>query len=279
MSSPLPTYYRAEFKSTWKTDNVGVSNDNQIVLPLEISGTYNFKVSWGDENTDKITIYNQSEVTHTYASAGIYTVKIIGTINGWRFNNVGDKLKLLTIESWGELLLGNNACNFYGCSNLIINAVDILDVSSNTTFYAIFRNCSSLTTFDVSSWDVSSITTFRDAFYGCSSLTTLDVSSWDVGSVTAMNSVFYGCVLLTDVVVNNWNITSTTNMTHMFFGVTLTTDRYDSILIAWAALAVQPNVNFNAGNSKYTGGGAAATARAVLTSAPNNWIITDGGIA
>ncbi len=321
------------FKSTWKTDNAGISNDDQITLPLESGGTYNFAVSWGDGSFDRITTWNQAETTHTYSSAGTYEVQVNGTINGWRFNNGGDKLKILTVENWGDLLLGTFLGSyFYGCTNLVINATDELDVSAITNFNYGFYGCASMTAINVGSWDVSSVTSFRAGFRNCTVLATLDVSSWDVGNVsnfidifqdclninnldvslwnvssgTNFEYAFHGCKALVTLnvsawntsnattfeytfgdlggmIVNvigadNWDITSVTNMTNMFRSITLTTAAYDAILIAWAALAIQNNVVFHAGNSTFTLGGAAETAHDHLTAGGgHNWTITDGG--
>lgn len=89
------------FISIWKTDNAGTSGTNQITLPLVSSGTYNFKVYWGDGTNDTITTYNQAEITHTYPSAGTYEVLIAGTIDRIKFDGGGDKDKLLEIKQWG----------------------------------------------------------------------------------------------------------------------------------------------------------------------------------
>lgn len=218
-----------EFESTWKTDNVGTSGDNQISLPLEITGTYDFAVSWGDGSSDTITVWNQAETTHTYASAGTYTVKITGTIKGWRFNNVGDKLKILTIENWCSLLLdtddyffGGNY--FYGCANLVVNATDTLDLSSVTDLRGMFRSCSSIVNLDVSSWDVSSVTTLKNMFYGCSSLTYVNVSNWNVGNVTDMEDVFWGCSSINNINVGSWDISSVTILRCAFANCSSLTD-------------------------------------------------------
>ena len=81
------------FQSTWDTTQAGSSN-NQVVLPLTSHGSasYNFQVDWGDgaSNRDTITAYNQAEVTHTYDSTGVYEIRVIGGITGWRFNAAGD---------------------------------------------------------------------------------------------------------------------------------------------------------------------------------------------
>jgi len=51
---------------------------------------------------------------------------------------------------------------------------------------------------------------------------------------------------------------------------------YDALLIGWASRPVKPNISINFGTIKRTA--ASTTARAILTSAPNNWTIVDGGL-
>ena len=87
-----------EFISTWTASN--------ITLPLESSGTYDFDVAWGDGSIDHITTYDQVEVTHDYGTLGNYTVTINGTIQGFSFNDGGDKDLIQRIVSWGSLDLG-----------------------------------------------------------------------------------------------------------------------------------------------------------------------------
>jgi hypothetical protein len=114
-------------------------------LPIYNGGTYKFNVAWGDGGSDIITAWDDAAANHSYAGAGTYIVRITGTINGWRFNNAGDKTLIHDISSWGPLLLGNSGNYFHGCSNLTVSATDILDVSSVTTFRGAFFNCTSLT--------------------------------------------------------------------------------------------------------------------------------------
>jgi surface protein len=272
-----------------------------FALPLEAGGSYDFFIDWGDGNSDSITAWNAAAVTHTYASAGTYIVSVSGVIQGWRFNNAGDKTKIYDIKSWGPLRLGNSNGYFYGCSNLTVSATDILDTSSIVDFSYAFRNCSSLTFLGVDNWDISSFTTFSNAFrncsslinlvvgswntiavtsfhsafYGCSSLIALDVSSWDTSNVTTFVYTFRDCTSLTTLALDNWNITAVTTMASMLISDTLTTANYSNILIAFEAQAVLNNVPFHGGNSKYSVG-AAATARAALI-ADHSWTITDGG--
>jgi hypothetical protein len=194
-------------------------------LPLEaVVGVYDFTVDWGDNSSDDITIWNQAEVTHTYASAGTHEIKITGTIIGWEFNDGGDCTKIYEIKSWGPLKVGTGVGPFYGCSNLTISATDILDLSETSDMESFFDGCSSLTT-----------------------------------------------VLF----IGSWNISSILGMSYMFYGVTLSTANYDALLIGWEAQAVQNNVSFHGGNSKYSAG-AATTARQALID-EHAWQITDAG--
>lgn len=170
------------FISTWKTDNAGTSNDNQILLPLESSGTYNFLVDWGDGNQDTITVWNQAETTHTYSASGTFTITITGTINGWKFDNGGDRQKILKISNWGTLLLGNGNNYFQGASNLIITATDILDTLGMTNMGKAFAGCPLLTTIpSINLWNFSTIDNMFEMFLGSllfnQSLNGLDVSN------------------------------------------------------------------------------------------------------
>jgi hypothetical protein len=57
---------------------------------------------------------------------------------------------------------------------------------------------------------------------------------------------------------------------------TFSTANLDAIYNGWSARTLKPNVTITFGSAKYT---AAATAgRLVLTSSPNSWTITDGGL-
>jgi len=292
------------FTSTWNTTLVstGSSNATEVKLPLESSGTYNFTVWWGDGNDDHITAWDQANATHNYSSSGEYNITINGTITGFRFNNGGDKLKLIDISQWGDLNVGNSNGYFYGCSNLDVSATDTLDLTGTTSFYRAFYGCSGLTSLDTSGWNTSSVTSFYYAFFGCSGLTSLDTSGWDTSSVTSFycgfrgcsglisldtsgwdtSSVtsfykaFYGCSGLTSLNTSGWNVSLLTDATGMFYGVTLNTTSYDSLLNNWAPQSLQTTVPFHGGGSKYSLVGEYSRNHTLIGT--YNWTITDGGL-
>ena len=199
------------FVTTWAT----TTPSETITLPLVSGGTYNFTVKWGDGTIDTITAYNQAEVTHTYATAGTYTVTIAGTIEGWQFNNAGDKTKIQTIESYGSLVITTSAA-FYGCSNLTSTATDAPNISTTSLSNA-FRSC---TNFNgaIGNWDVSGVTNMQEMFNSASSFNQ-DIGSWDVSSVTTMQQMFQFATSFNQD-IGSWDVSSVTNMSFMFFGAT-----------------------------------------------------------
>ena len=220
------------FQSTWDTTQAGSANDT-VVLPLRSDGSYNFRIDWGDgkANRDDITVYNQSEVTHQYDDTGVYTIKVVGDITGWYFNDGGDDDKILEISNWGPFtIIANDVGIFNGCSNLQLTATDPLvgnfgangqnlfascpnlgsggyinnwDTSSLTHMYRMFYNN---TTFnmDVSNWDVSNVTSIRETFNGCSNFNQ-DVGQWDVSNISRIRNCFNGCSNF-DQDLSNWDV-------------------------------------------------------------------------
>ena len=204
-----------EFLSVWDTTRPGLTSSNQIRLPLQSSGDYNFIVDWGDESTDTITIWNQGEVTHTYTSEGVYTINITGKIIGWCFDNGGDKLKIIEIQQWGCLRLGNSGSYFYGCEFLELTATDNLNLTGTTNLFMAFSNCEILgSSGNMDGWDVSSVTDMSYMFYAAYSFNQ-PIGSWDVSSVTNMEYMF--CVASSfNQSIGSWDVASVTNMYAMF---------------------------------------------------------------
>lgn len=293
---------KKKFITTWKTNNLstGSSNNNQVKLPLESGGTYDFIVDWGDGSKNRITLYNQAEVTHTYSSIGTYTIKISGTIVGWRFNNTGDRLKLLTIEKWGILKFLNTESYFYGCGNLRINALDILNVKNITRLAYAFRECILLN--DNINIDTINIQRYYAMFYGSTNFNkVLNFNTINANNMEYMfsnmnynqplnfnteNVQNFSRMFISNPTFNqdisNLSLKSATSMKLMLSGATSwSRTNYDLFLIGAYNQAlttgIQNNVEFGC-SSKYTLGGAAEAARNYLITT-KLWSIADlGGV-
>jgi len=176
-----------EFRFSVKTDNVGTSNDNQFTIPINL-GTFNYTVTTSDgTSTSGLT----GDHTITFPSGGgTYDVVITGTFPGMKFNNGGDKLKILTIDNFGIYGVGSTSqrFQFWGCSNLVVNATDTGDFSQVTNFQRAFRSCSSITT--IPSLDFSSATNFTELFYFASNLTTFPANLFDNSPATNYTNAF-----------------------------------------------------------------------------------------
>jgi surface protein len=132
---------------------------------------------------------------------------------------------------------------------------------------------------DIGDWDVSSAINMEGMFVESRRFNG-DISSWDVSSVTDMERMFNGASDF-DQNISSWDISSVTTMDQMFDrGVEnqqpLSNANYNALLIGWSSQTVQSNVVLGADSLRYSAG-AGATARSVLTSSPNNWVISDGG--
>lgn len=199
------------FRTRWTTNNSGVTNDDQIRLPLISAGTYNFVVDWGDGSSDIITAWDQTEKTHTYAAEGTYDVQITGVIDSWAFINGGDSSKLILVSEWGPLALGNTAGHFYGCDNMIVTATDSPTVG--TTLDQCFRDCT-LFNGPMNQWDVSTCTDLDAVFRNCPNFNQ-PLDEWDVSSSTSFNATFRDASVF-DQDISMWEMSQAISVPHMF---------------------------------------------------------------
>ena len=208
------------FVTVWNTQLDGATGFDQIRLPLEVSGTYDFVVDWGDGTQDTITDANQAAVTHTYDPPGTYTVTITGTLQGWRFAGTGDAAKLIDVQQWGDLQLGNNGAYFQGARNLEITATDLPDLTGTTNFARAFQGCENLEGVPLMNhWDMSSVTDMRQMFYQAE-LFNEDLSAWDTSKVGHMGQMFREASHFNQD-IGGWDTSSVINMQQMFHSAVL----------------------------------------------------------
>jgi hypothetical protein len=120
-------------------------------------------------------------------------------------------------------------------------------------------------------------------FRSCVNLTETGVNSiigWDVGSGQNFQAMLRGVTAVGSLNLTSWDITSATTFNGFIDAGTIATNRYDALLISWAAQSfIQNGQTATFGASTYTGGGAAAAARATLEAGKGGWNISDGGVA
>lgn len=304
------------FRTVWRTDNAGRSRDDEIQLPLDPNGEYDFRVEWGDGSTDRIQRYDVENATHSYDQPGEYEVRIDGTLDGWYFGvgNAGpnrDGLKLLDIREWGGFDVtsirredGENPDNpetdFAGAENLTISADDRPALETGNSLDNLFRRTGISTETGVSEWDVACVEymnrvfadtpTFDDdvsdwdvsnviqmsGMFSGASSFEGDVSDWDVSNVIWMDRLFSGATSF-DGDLSDWNVSAVMDMSEMFVGADLSRSNYDGILLAWQHLDLQQRVPFDAGETQYSPGEPADARQFIIDEF--DWDISDGGEA
>ncbi|CAN5360421.1 hypothetical protein BH09BAC3_BH09BAC3_09940 [soil metagenome] len=202
------------FITTWKTDNPGISANNQITIRA-FGGGYNYDIYWEDVNNAAVngTLSGQTlDVTITFPVAGIYRVEITGAFP--RMFAGDDSKKLMTVEQWGNIVWTSMESAFNGCSNLTIPASDIPNLNSVTKMSNMF---SGATTFNenIGGWDVSNVTDMSQMFRNASSFNQ-DISSWVVSNVTEMTYMFENASSFNQN-IGNWDVSNVTNMSGAFF--------------------------------------------------------------
>lgn len=220
-----------EMVMIWKTDNLstGSSNDDQAMLPLMSTGTYSFLVKWGDGNEDTITTWNQAETTHTYSSPGTYTITITGVIKKWKFNNTGDRDKLIELMGFGPLVIANSQA-FFGCTNMIAPSVTDAPVINITGLDDTFRACTALNLPDLTGWDVSGVTQFDRMFYQCPVFDG-DITNWDTSSALDLGDMFFGSPKFNQD-ISGWDVSGVTNFKQLFYSNSGTV-LFDQDLSSW----------------------------------------------
>ncbi|AUP78547.1 BspA family leucine-rich repeat surface protein [Flavivirga eckloniae] len=288
-----------EFITTWKTTEANES----ILIPIffgvdnngETEEVYNYSVDWGDGSTDT----NQTgSATHSYATAGTYTVSITGDFPRIYFpsDELGRfRLKIQSVENWGSQVWTSMNSAFSRCENLVVNAVDTPNLFKVTDMASMFFgaknfnqdisrwNVSNVTDMssmfsgainfnqDLSTWDVSRVTTMVSMFKNATNFNQ-DLSKWDVSNVTGMGNMFRNAMNFKQD-LSKWDVSKVTDMEDMFANVTLSTKHYDTLLDVWSKLTLQKGVKFSGINSTYCHG---ETARQKLIN-DFGWTITDGG--
>lgn len=287
---PPSTY----FITTWET----TAANETITIPTK-GNSYLYDVNWNfDENSPGnwetgIT----GDATHSYSNAGTHTIAIRGSFPQIFFNNSGDKLKIKSIEQWGNNVWSSMDRAFMGCKYLVSNATDTPNFSMVNNMFGMFAYAESFTgdsnignwdvgnvtnmygmfggatvfNADISNWDVSNVQNMKFMFSHAPAFNQ-DISNWDVGRVENMDSMFRGATAF-DQNLGSWNVSNVVNMDYMFKGGTLTSSNYDATLIGWNSQSLQHNVKFDGGNSTYC---AAMGARAHMID-NLGWTITDGG--
>ncbi|MEM9526589.1 MAG: BspA family leucine-rich repeat surface protein, partial [Bacteroidota bacterium] len=195
------------FITTWQT----TSPNESITIPT-IGAGYDYTVDWGDGTT---TTNHTGDATHTYATPGVHTVRLVGNFPRIFFLASTSRTKILTIEQWGRIQWTSMASAFNGCTNLNITNPDIdsPDLSAVSDLSAMFSLAEN---FDgpISTWDVSNVRDMSGMFLFASAFNH-PLNDWDVGQVEEMDGMFFGATNFNQP-LDNWDVGNVRRMNSMF---------------------------------------------------------------
>jgi len=265
---------------------------------LRTAGTRNFNVVWGDGTMDRNVT---ADITHNYPAAGIYKVAIVGVLPRVFYDNLGDRLKVKKILSFGDIVWGSFNAAFRGCG-----ITDINRVIANGQAVDSFRRCflsNQLTSIPSGLFDNCPNVT---DFFGCfqsNQLTSIPAGLFDncplvsnftiCFSVNQINTIpqglfdncpnvtiFFACFANNGLIPNCpsdlfANNPLANNFDLCFQGSTLPTQTYSDMLVSLNQNNQNLNVPFHGGNSKYNSIGYIGRHNLITN---KTWTITDGGV-
>lgn len=220
--SIIPAKVNAQqgFITTWDTNGISIdgSTATQIKIPTLIGPGYNYNVSWVKVGTPTIngTLLNQTgSALIDNLTPGIYRVEITGTFPRILFNSGSERLKILTIEQWGNIAWSTMQNSFSGCANLTYNATDSPNLAGVTDMSQMFTSCSKLVgNASMNNWSTATVTDMTSLF-NLATLFNGNIGNWNTSNVTNMSQMFFNNDNFNQN-IGNWNTIKVTNMTFMF---------------------------------------------------------------
>jgi surface protein len=199
------------FVTTWET----TTDNEEIAIGLFYEFSYDYQINWGDGNIETSTNENLDKtITHTYETAGTYTVSIVGT---FPYINMQEEtatpLSLQSIDQWGSIEWETMAGAFKGCINMVYKATDSPNLEKVIITSQMFAYCSSFNG-DLSTWDVSGVLNMSGMFRGTTSFVDGNIGGWITNEVLYMSTMFANSAFNGDI--SNWNVSKVIQMPEMF---------------------------------------------------------------
>jgi hypothetical protein len=140
---------------------------NQMRLPIQ--GTQPMTVDWGDGTVETVTQTalpsSANWITHSYASGGVYEIKVSETLERVYFDNEGDASKAIKVLNWGACVWSSFQNSFSNCNLTELPTTPILNGENVTNFRTAFFS-NQLTSIPAGLFDnCPNITSFRSAFF------------------------------------------------------------------------------------------------------------------
>ena len=180
-----------------------------------------FKILWGDEpagtkleDQEKFTPRSDTEVTHTYSTPGKYHVKILGTYDGWGFNDcemsqiAKHDQPIIEVVSFGNVGLAPCAFGYSQLNKLPDH--DIPNANKLTTLRSFFNRAQKFN--QPIYWDTSHVTDTSMMFNEAKSFNR--PIQFDTSNVTDMFAMFQNAISFNSSI--ELNTSKVEDMSYMF---------------------------------------------------------------
>jgi hypothetical protein len=199
-----PTHWRLTVQTT------GAGQD--YTVNIAAGTTPNIDIDWGDGGAVE-NFTSTGQKTHTFTSAGTYTVKISGSFaSGGNIrlgSNAGNRARL---KATGAIPLISGLVNFRdsfsNCTGITAIPTDLFRYNtavSTSGFYATFQGCTGITAIPTDLFRYNTAVSsngFNTTFYGCTGITAIptDLFRYNTAvSTSGFQQTFYGCAGITAI--------------------------------------------------------------------------------
>jgi len=267
----------------WTSDNAAAIATYGQINTWDVSGLTDFSQiffnnSTFDSDISAWDVSNATNMSGMFSGASSFNQDI----SSWVVSNVTNMVSMFLggtfnqrIDNW-DVSSVEFMTSMFGLNTVYNQPLNAWTLTSLTNTSDMFRGASSFSR-NINSWSMNLVTDTSGMFKDATNYNQ-NMNFWDIRNVTNMSGMLENATSFNRD-IGGWKPNSLTNATDMFNGATaFSTTNYDLLLIGWSAESIQSGVTFSGGTTQYSAG-TAATARGVLTGAPNNWTITDGGQA
>jgi surface protein len=194
------------------------ADSTTVLIPVNARTGGDRTIDWGD---GIVTVENDANPTHEYATNGTYTIQMYGgtTTRLGQSLNAGWQQTLIEVVQWGRAIGWNNFQDaIRGCTQNVLVPGEIPRTadgyaSSVTNMSIMFFGATSFNR-DIGGWDTSSVTNMTSMFNGASTFNQ-DIGAWNTSNVTNMASMFQNASSFNQD-IGAWNTSSVTTMQNMF---------------------------------------------------------------
>jgi surface protein len=180
--------------AVWKT----TTSNKTVNFPSKSGYSYNGIIDWGDGTGEQsFTAWDSPALTHTYVTAGEYTVKVSGVFGciSEYTRSAPEMIKILSIGNTDMVYIANafragNLQQFNGGDG---------DLPLCTNMYGMFYDANNLTSIVFKNSDLSAITNMSYLCYSCGLLNNFEMTKCDLSSLTDISRLFRYCTALTNI--------------------------------------------------------------------------------